>query len=140
MLVYVQYCRPSHAVNCTLLPKIYRSPVCLYIYLSMYTLNHNTQDRLMYICYLTLRGDPLSQRVLFQGSMESLQTHTHTVRHNTCNHKQSNHIHTHCSCVVSSSIDAQSMVAALALFQVVQGAGLGLNPCRTSHLLSIITA
>ena len=40
--------------------------------------------------YLILHGDPLSQRLLFQGPTESLQIHTHKQS------QQSSHIHTHC--------------------------------------------
>ena len=48
-----------------------------------------------------LRGDPLSQRLLFWGPMKSLQVHTHTVTHNTIisNPEQSSFIvYTHTLC------------------------------------------
>ena len=76
-------------------------------------------------CSLILRGDPLSQRLLFWGPTESLQhTHTHTVTHNTItsNHKQSRLIiHTHTVWSVATLF-----------FQVIQGCRAGFEP-KTSH-------
>ena len=59
----------------------------------MYTLT----VQLCFLClflYLILRGDPLSQRLLFWGHTESLQVHTHTITDNTimCNPEQSSFI------------------------------------------------
>ena len=56
-----------------------------------------------FFCYLILRGDPLSQRLLFRGPTELLQ-HTHIQLHTTQSHVITNNqsrIHTHC--VVSGS-------------------------------------
>ena len=46
-------------------------------------------------CYLILRGDPLSQRLLFRGPMESLQAHTTQSQVITSNHNNQIHTHTH---------------------------------------------
>ena len=77
---------------------------------------------LFLFCYLILRGDPLSQRLLFRGPTELLQYATHTVRHNTItsNHKQS-YTHTHTVWSVAAHF-----------FQVVQGCRAGFEP-RISH-------
>ena len=74
-------------------------------------------------CYLILRGDPFSQRLLSRGPTESLQVHTHAYsykKHN--NYEQS-------QTITSYYLDTHTVWSVAGLFfKSFRGAGLGLNP------------
>ena len=80
--------------------------------------------RFVFCFYLILPGDPLSQRLLFRGPMESLQVHTHSyTRHN---YKQS-------QTIKSYYLYAHTVWSVTGIFfQVIQGCRAEFEP-RTSH-------
>ena len=76
-------------------------------------------------CYLILRGDPLSQRLLFRGPTESLQVHTHTYSYTQHNYKQSQTIKFFYYYTYTRTLCGQWQDF---FFKSFRGAGLGLNP------------